>query len=161
MDLLLKGNAIANSSVVVRKSLLVGVGGINESKEMVAAEDYNTWLHIAKLTDQFLYLPRKLGYYLQHNNNTSQKDMSYSYKKSTNEFIDSLNELQQSIVEGNAEYMAAKYFYMKNNCKAASSKAISALVSGKGRGVLRAIFLLIKIIYRQMTNIIFHKENLF
>ena len=160
MDLFLKGNAVANSSAVVRKSLLERVGGINESKEMVAAEDYNTWLHIAKLTDQFVYLPLKLGYYFQHNNNTSQKDMSSPYKKSTNEFIDSLNELQRSIIEGNAEYMSAKYFYMKNNCKAASTKAIAAIVSGRGRGVLRATFLFIKIIYRQMTNIIFRKKNL-
>ena len=43
-DLLTKGNAIVNSSVIVRRKLLTKVGGISEDKKMVASEDYNTWL---------------------------------------------------------------------------------------------------------------------
>ena len=43
-DLLLNGNAIATTSVVVRKRLLEQIGGMDESLEMIAAEDYNTWL---------------------------------------------------------------------------------------------------------------------
>ena len=76
IDLLLKGNAIVNSSVVVRRSLLEQIGGINESVEMIAAEDYNTWLRIAQLTAQFVYLPRILGYYLTHNQSISQMALS-------------------------------------------------------------------------------------
>ena len=45
INLLLKGNCIANSSVVVRKSLLEKIGGLNESLAVIAAEDYNTWLN--------------------------------------------------------------------------------------------------------------------
>ena len=58
IDLLTEGNAIGNSSVVVRKKFLDEINGIDESKELVAAEDYNTWLRIAKLTDQFVYLKK-------------------------------------------------------------------------------------------------------
>ena len=59
IDLLENGNAISNSSVIVRKNTKK-VGLIDESKELVAAEDYNTWLKIADLTNQFLYMPEIL-----------------------------------------------------------------------------------------------------
>jgi glycosyltransferase involved in cell wall biosynthesis len=160
MDLLLNGNAIVNSSVVVRKRLLEEIGGINESGEMRASEDYNTWLRIAKLTNQFKYLPMRLGYYLQHNNNISKKDMADSYKKSINEFIDYLNSSQRSIIKSNAEYISAKYFYMINDFKVASIKAIASLVSGRGRGILRVVFLLLKIIYKKVNVTIFRREDL-
>jgi len=42
INLLLKGNYIQQSSVVVRKCVLEKIGFINESAEMVACEDYNT-----------------------------------------------------------------------------------------------------------------------
>jgi len=159
MDLLLRGNAIANSSVVVRKRLLEEIGGISEDREMIAAEDYNAWISIAKLTNQFVYLKKKLGYYLQHNNNISQKDMASPYNKSINQFIDFLNRSQRGIVESNAAYMSAKYFYMINNYKFASTKAIASLVSGKGHGVLRVTFLLLKIIYKKLTSFLFRRDD--
>ena len=72
-DLLLKGNTIATTSVVVRKSLLEQICGMDESVKMIAAEDYNTWLRIAQLTDNFLYIPKSLGYYLFHAGGVSTK----------------------------------------------------------------------------------------
>lgn len=62
-DLLMKGNAINNSSVVVRRALLEAAGGFSEERELIAAEDYDAWVRIAKLTDRFVRIPRTLGYY--------------------------------------------------------------------------------------------------
>ena len=70
-DLLIKGNAIVNSTVIVRKKLLTKVGGISEDKNMVASEDYNTWLRIAALTERFRYIPKSLGCYQVHSNGVS------------------------------------------------------------------------------------------
>ena len=67
------GNAIGNSSVLVRRNILIKVGGINENKNMVAAEDFNTWLKIAKVTDKFKYLNKKLGFYLVHDTSAQKK----------------------------------------------------------------------------------------
>ena len=66
IDLLVKGNAINNSSVIVRKRLLEKIGLINEDRDLIAAEDYNTWLKISKLTNKFLYLQKSLGNGLRH-----------------------------------------------------------------------------------------------
>ena len=91
IDLLLKRNLICNSSVVVRKKLLVLAGYFNERKELKAAEDYNMWLKVAKFTDNFFYLPKTLGYYFIHNDNISSKNMSIPIKYAVSEFIEVLN----------------------------------------------------------------------
>jgi GT2 family glycosyltransferase len=57
------GNALTNSSVVVRKTLLDTIGGLSEEKSLVAAEDFDAWLRIAQLTERFVRIPRTLGYY--------------------------------------------------------------------------------------------------
>lgn len=145
MDLMLRGNAISNSSVVVRNSLLEKIGGINESREMIAAEDYNTWLRIAQFTNQFVYLPRRLGYYLQHNNNISQKDMSPLERRAIAEFLYVLNEKLKNSLVGRLDYSSGRFNYLvgnhaeaKNNFKCALNKA-SHLIKAK------ALLMIIKI----------------
>jgi glycosyltransferase involved in cell wall biosynthesis len=119
MDLLLKGNAIVNSSVVVRKSLLVKIGGINEDRDMIAAEDYNTWLRISQLTNNFIYLPRRLGYYQEHINNISNKDMSLAWQRSVAEFISLLTDNQTIKLEASFRYTSGRYKYLMGNYIAA------------------------------------------
>ena len=62
-DLILKGNAICNSSVVVRRDVFARIGGFSEDPSLVAWEDYDAWLRIAKVTERFERLARPLGYY--------------------------------------------------------------------------------------------------
>jgi glycosyltransferase involved in cell wall biosynthesis len=62
-DLLINGNALLNSSVVVRKTVLDKVGPLEEDKKLVAIEDFDYWIRISEYTNRFLYIPRILGYY--------------------------------------------------------------------------------------------------
>jgi len=62
-DLLANGNGINNSSVVVRRELMERVGGFSEDRNLIASEDYDAWVRIAKLTDRFVRIPQTLGYY--------------------------------------------------------------------------------------------------
>jgi glycosyltransferase involved in cell wall biosynthesis len=62
-NLLTNGNCINNSSVVVKKHLLTSIGGLSEDYDLIAAEDYDCWLKIAKLTNKFTRIPKSLGYY--------------------------------------------------------------------------------------------------
>ncbi len=112
VNLLVGGNVIGNSSVVVRKSLLDLIGGIDESKEIVAAEDYNTWLRIAQITDQFVYLPQNLGYYFIHNQSISQKDMSSVGRQAVSQFIPLLDAGERLKLESNFRYTAGRYNYL-------------------------------------------------
>ena len=70
-DLLANGNAISNSSVVLRKELLDEIGGLSEAKDLIAIEDYDAWMKIARITDRFREIPRPLGYYWVGGGNVS------------------------------------------------------------------------------------------
>ena len=62
-DLVESGNALPNSSVVVRKNLLNEIKGLSEDKDMVGSEDYDAWLRIAKISEKFQKIPDALGFY--------------------------------------------------------------------------------------------------
>ena len=42
-NLLIKGNTIYNSSVILRKKIILKVNYIDENPNLIAGEDYNTW----------------------------------------------------------------------------------------------------------------------
>ncbi len=73
-DLLLYGNAISSSSVVVKKELMDKVGGFSEDREIIAAEDYETWLRISKHTEKFKMLDDCLFVYSWGADNLSSSD---------------------------------------------------------------------------------------
>ena len=108
-DLLLRGNPIVNSSVMIRKKLINQIGGINEQFDMVTAEDYNTWLQIAGVTESFRYIPKHLGNYLQHSQNTSRKDMSIPSRVACEKFMYSLNGRQLKRLESNFRFVSALF----------------------------------------------------
>lgn len=98
-DLLVDGNTILNSSVLVRKSLLNKVEGLNEDPEMVTCEDYNLWLKISKESDRFLHIPERLGYYAIHNQGLSQRDTSKQLRKAVSGFLTDLSDKEKNYVE--------------------------------------------------------------
>ena len=70
-DLIVKGNPISNSSVVVKKSILNKIGGLSEDYQLIAIEDFDAWLRISKITNNFAMIPEFLGYYWVGGGNTS------------------------------------------------------------------------------------------
>lgn len=62
-DLIIKGNPIINSSVVARKELLISIGGISENRNLIGWEDYDTWIRLSQVTENFYYLKEVLGDY--------------------------------------------------------------------------------------------------
>lgn len=77
LDLIGIQNALPNSSVVVRTSILKQINGISEDKN-IAVEDYHTWLKISTITDRFCFINQYLGAYwideLEHTNISSKID---------------------------------------------------------------------------------------
>jgi glycosyltransferase involved in cell wall biosynthesis len=78
-DLLENGNGLPNSSVVIRKDLLDKVSGLSEDKNLVAAEDYETWLRVAKVSEKFQKIPQTLGYYWAGGGNISSPNRTLKY----------------------------------------------------------------------------------
>ena len=78
-DLIKNGNALNNSSVVLRKGLLDSIGGQSEDPGLVAAEDYDAWLQIARRTEKFPRIPQTLGYYWAGGGNISNPHRMLRY----------------------------------------------------------------------------------
>lgn len=70
-DLLVNGNALNTSSVVLQKKLFEDVNLFSEDKELIAIEDFDAWLKLSKITEKFVRIPKALGYYSIGINNTS------------------------------------------------------------------------------------------
>lgn len=96
-DLLAKGNAINNSSVVVRRSLMKDINGFSEHPELVGSEDFDGWIRVAKLTEKFKRLNLVLGYYWDGGGNVS----SFQTALSNNIFLSHRYKKELKILFGN------------------------------------------------------------
>ena len=70
-DLLFNGNAINTSSVVTRREQMLAIGGFSEDRALIAGEDYEAWLRLARTTDKFERIEAPLGFYWAGGGNIS------------------------------------------------------------------------------------------
>jgi teichuronic acid biosynthesis glycosyltransferase TuaG len=70
--LLLDGNCISTSAVVVRREWLERAGGFSVQPEFVTAEDYELWLKLARDGASIGFVDEVLGEYLIHGGNQSR-----------------------------------------------------------------------------------------
>lgn len=70
--LLFEGNCISTSAVVVRRDWLARVGGFDESRALVTAEDYHLWLRLAQAGARVGFVHEILGEYRIHAGNQSR-----------------------------------------------------------------------------------------
>jgi glycosyltransferase involved in cell wall biosynthesis len=148
IDLMASGNAIANSSAVVRAKLLKQLNGMNESPDMVAAEDYNTWLRIAQLSDGFRYVPNQLGFYRLHDQGISfRKDMSVPIRHAAADFIDLLNPQQKNKFEVNLSYTRGRFNYLVGNYIAAKKDLLIVMKQRQWKFLLKCAWMIAAICF--------------
>ena len=71
-SLMLDGNCISTSAVVVRREFLERAGGFSVQPEFVTAEDYELWLKLARDGARIGFVDEVLGEYLIHGGNQSR-----------------------------------------------------------------------------------------
>ena len=146
-----KGSQISNSSVIVRKNILTKIGGLNESKVLVGSDDYDTWLRIAKITDQFLYIKKKLSYILFHDARTSnKKNMSIPQRLVVRDFMYIFNEQQKLNLEIKLRYISGNYNYLNNNYKEAKKDLMFVIINGMIHLKLRSLLIIILIMLKNI-----------
>ena len=142
------GNAIGQSSAMMRKSILIKIGGLDENKNLVGSEDYNTWLRIAEITDQFKYVKKNLGYILIHDSNVSNKDMSVPQRHAVINFMKLFNSQQKISLEVKLRYMSGSYDYLNNNHLKAKNDFLFVLRNGpahlKLKSLIKIILMMLK-----------------
>jgi glycosyltransferase involved in cell wall biosynthesis len=78
-DLIQGGPALNTSSAVMRREALGRVDGISEDPDLVAWEDYDWWLRLARAGARFERLPQTLGFYWYGGGNASSPDRVITY----------------------------------------------------------------------------------
>ena len=152
IDLLLNGNTISNSSVMVRKKVLEKIGKINENIDMVGAEDYNTWLRIAKNTDGFLMVNKPLGCYYLHENNYSLKDLSKAKAIATQSYILLLSEKKRKRSVSVDEYLKGKRAYLGLEYNTALRYLCFSALNAKLELQLKSIYMIVMCYLKLLTH---------
>lgn len=142
-DLIINGNIINNSSVVIRKKFLFKVNLINESKKMKASEDYNTWIKILRETDKFFFINDCLGYYEYNLEGVSRKNMSYCTLNAIKEFFHLLDNKEKNYAIGRILYMNAKYYFDKKKYDYCYKKLKVAFKFGKIKIKIKSFYYLL------------------
>ncbi len=62
-DLLMKGNTITTSTVIVRTDLMRKIGGFSEDRKIIGWEDYYAWLSLAQIESRIVHIAKPLVYY--------------------------------------------------------------------------------------------------
>lgn len=70
LERLLRGNPIICSTVVVRREAVVAVGMFDEDPTLIATEDYDLWLRLARV-EPIAYLAEPLAFYRLHEGSLS------------------------------------------------------------------------------------------
>jgi glycosyltransferase involved in cell wall biosynthesis len=112
LDLLVNGNAISNSSVVVNKNILLKINGISEDRELILVEDYDCWLKISKIDNKFCFIPKSLGAYWIGNNASAASERAINADMFVfNKYINLLNEEERKLANINLSYRLGRFYY--------------------------------------------------
>jgi len=118
-DLLLRGNPIAASSVVVRKSIFIEAGPMDEDLTLVTTADYKMWLAISRFTNSFLHINQKFGSYRIHTSNVSTPFITATTLGAMVDYLPLLNQSQERRAIENLHFAQAKVWYSSGNLVAA------------------------------------------
>lgn len=144
-DLLIKGNTISTSSVLVRKHVIAKAGGFNETKDMIATEDFNMWLRIAENTDKFRHMPMALGYYTCDGTGISSKNMSVAYENAITDFLKYLSGNERNMAIAHCAYMNGRYSYMHKRYDQAKKDLFFSFRYGIAKIKIKSIFMLLSL----------------
>lgn len=148
-DLLINGNPICNSSVIVKKKVLEAVKLINENKKIIGSEDYNLWLKISKITTKFCFINKVLGFYqLSSNSISNRKNMSYSTLYAVKEFFTLLSRNEKNLVLARIIYISSRFFLKKKKHDHYKKKLLISIKFGDMKIKIKSLFLLILIYFR-------------
>lgn len=145
-NLLLKQNAIPNSSVCVKKDILLKVKGYSEDPQLIAVEDFDLWLKISKITEKFKHIPINLGEYTISDTNTSR-----NYEKQIQRLIKIyeihtpfLTSVNSKRTTATLNYLIAKLKFQNKNYNDAYIYFRKALLHSNSSIKLKTLFYLIK-----------------
>ncbi len=142
-DLLLNGNPIPLSSVVVRKSIMLTIGGMNESPNFYAIEDYETWLRISLISKSFLYLAEDLGSYRVHDSNISKNNNLQYVSNALKTYLQGLSQWQLLRFQSPYVYQEARLRYLNGMHKQNIQNLWFVIRNGQFKFKIKALYMIL------------------
>lgn len=150
IDLLVNGNLIANSSVVVKKEILVNVGLINESKDLIGTEDFNTWLKISKTNLPLIFCRQELGKYRIHVKSYSSTEQRALPTHAVAEFLSGVPVRFVRKMNCNNSYITGRQLMNSQNFETATKEFYQTISGATLHLRLKAVMFLMHIYARQL-----------
>jgi len=141
-DLVLNGNTIATSSVVVRRKVILNVGGMSEETDLIGIEDYNTWLRISVITEKFKLIPLFLGSYRKHNSNHSTFENFRPPFAAIEEFFHLLSPVETVQLYKSFEYLKVRTKFLNKDFENLRVELLSVIRTGSCVQKLKALSML-------------------
>jgi len=107
-DLIINGNGINNSSVLVKKKIIDLVGNITTDKNLIAVEDYDYWIRISQVSNRFKYINKSLGAYREGENISYNVTQIERLKSILDKYSGLLNKDEQKQAISNFYFSAAR-----------------------------------------------------
>lgn len=125
------GMSIPNSSVVVRRELLIQIGGESEKRDLISVEDYDTWTRLSRLTEKFVRIPECLGYYWIGGGNISSASpvQCIRIRALYDQYLDELDASERRQANGFLAYRIGRIAQMYGDREKAQSHLLIALLS--------------------------------
>ena len=115
-QMLLKGNPIATSSVIVKKKINDDLIQFDEKKKLMAIEDFDLWLKLNFNGFKFKYIEQNLGYILERKGSESKVKLNkiHGYKIILNKYKNFLS--KEDLLKANIyqKYLFANILYYLN-----------------------------------------------
>lgn len=125
-DLVVNGNGIPNSSVVVRRELMMKINGFSENRELIAVEDSDCWLRLAEITNRFKYISSCLGYYWIGDNVSVSIKQIERENELLNQHIYKVNAKDQKRALKNMSYKQARIYHKLGMMREARIKYLNS-----------------------------------
>lgn len=119
MQILCTGNMISNSSVCVRRSVLLEIGLLSEDPAIVGVEDCDCWVRIAAAKKVFGFIPKILGYYWMGDTFSVSANQIDRLTSFLNKYIDTLSEEKKKVALQHLEYCKGRIHHRLKKFKEA------------------------------------------
>lgn len=126
-DLIVNGNGVVNSSVLIKRSIVDIVGEITEDKRLIAVEDFDYWIRVAKVTNKFKYINKSLGaYWVGENISYSVKQIDRA-KCLLDKYLGDLTKDEKKIALSLHDFTSARMYHYLEMYPEASASYLKAL----------------------------------
>lgn len=146
-DLLINGNGIPNSSVVIRKEIVDAVGFISEDKDLIAVEDSDYWIRVALVSHKFKFIDQSLGaYWIGENTSVSEKQIQRETNL-FNKYRDILDPIELSKALSNLAFRKSRVYHKLGRFKDAKREYFLSIKDGEMKVKIKSILGLVFVFF--------------